>query len=399
MDPVQNNSQNAGEPTRPDQPSGQKLDLKFTRKAINRESWTKTFWSNVKDFLTEKPIKIPRGSEPGVFASQSFGSSFSDNFKDFFLKPIPRSARGKMKSDLLVESQGWFATFWANIRDTIAPRKLPPLKVTSQPVDVPEIWSKNKQFTRVQALSIALHVAVIVLIIVPLLPEFGAPPTQANNSIQTIDLSPYLAKLKMGNKRAGGGGGRADLAPPTRGKLPVFAMKQFTPPELKPPEHPKIVTQAVVMVPPNIKMANPNLPTTGDPISALMNDSMGNGSGSGMGGGTGSGLGSGSDYGVGGGPPTAGENGYGEPECIYCPKPEYSDAGFKLKIQGPVVLDVIIGADGRAKSIHVAKGLGYGLDEMAVKTVRDVWRFKPAMGPNGQPALVRMLIEIDFNLY
>ena len=176
-------------------------------------------------------------------------------------------------------------------------------------------------------------------------------------------------------------------------------MKQMTPPVLKQVEHPKIVTQASLMVPPNIKMANPNFPTTGDPISALTNDSMGNGSGSGMGSGNGSGLGSGSEYGVGGGPPMAGENGYGEPQCLYCPKPEYSDAAFKLKIQGPVVLDVIIDADGHARSVHLSKGLGYGLDEIAEKTVRDVWRFKPAIGPNGQPAMVRMLVEIDFTLY
>jgi protein TonB len=410
MDPEQNNPQSGqespavsgthGPAETSAQTPAQTLDLKFTRTAINRQSWTKSFWSNVKDFLTERPVKVPRGSEPSAFASVSFGSSFSDNFKDFFLRPLPRSARQKANSTLLVESQGWLATFWNNIRDTIAPKKLPPLQVTSEPVDVPEIWSKNKQFTKVQALSLALHVVVIVLIIVPLLPEFMSPPTQANNQpIQTIDLSPYLAKLKMGNKKAGGGGGRPDLAPPTRGRLPVFSMHQITPPELKPPAHPKIVTEASLMVPPNIHMPNPNLPTTGDPISGLVNDSMGNGSGSGMGSGNGSGLGSGSEYGVGGGPPMAGENGYGKPDCLYCPQPQYSDAGFKLKIQGPVVLDIVIGTDGRAKSVHVAKGLGYGLDEEAVKSVRDIWRFKPAIGPNGQPAMVRMLIEIDFHLY
>ena len=401
MDPIQtNSSQPAGRaPTgNPSAPLSQPVSLKFTRTSINRRSWASTFWSNLKDFLTERPIKVRRGSEQGAFATSSFGSSFSDNFKEFFLRPIPRSARGKVRSDLLVDSPGWFATFWNNIRDTVAPRKLPPLELTSEPVDVPEIWSKNQQFTKTQALSVAIHVVVIVLIVIPFLPEFN-PPTQANTPVQTIDLSPYLSRLKMGNKRAGGGGGRPDLAPPTKGKLPVFAMKQITPPVLKQVDHPKIVTQASLMVPPNIKMANPNFPTNGDPISALTNDSMGNGSGSGMGSGNGSGLGSGSEYGVGGGPPMAGENGYGKPDCLYCPTPPYSDAGFKLKIQGPVILDIVIDTEGRARSVHVAKGLGYGLDEAAVKTVRDVWRFKPSIGPNGQPAMVRMEIEIDFHLY
>ncbi|MFZ0641454.1 MAG: energy transducer TonB [Candidatus Acidiferrales bacterium] len=374
------------------------LDLKYTRESTTRQSWFKVFSSNLKEFLTERPGRMRQGSEPSAFASVQFGSSFSENFKEL-LRPIPPSARGKSNSELLVASKGWFASFWENVRDTVAPPKLPPLKVTSEPIDVPEIWTKNKQFTKVQALSLAIHVVVIVLIILPLLPEFMSPPTQANNQpIQTIDLSPYLAKLAVGNKRAGGGGGRANLAPPTRGRLPVFSMRQLTPPEVKPPQQAKLVTQASLVVP-NIHMPTPDLPNTGDPTSALVNDSMGSGSGSGMGSGNGSGLGSGSEYGVGGGPPMAGEDGYSRPDCLYCPQPQYSDAGFKLKIQGPVVLDIVVGTDGRATSVHVDKGLGYGLDEEAVKSVRDIWHFKPAVGPNGQPAIVRMLIEIDFHLY
>ncbi|MGC1107246.1 MAG: energy transducer TonB [Candidatus Acidiferrales bacterium] len=375
------------------------LDLKYTRQAAAPQSWFKTFSSNLKDFLTERPGRMREGSEPSAFASVQFGSSLSENFKEF-LKPIPRSARGNGNSELLIAQKSWLAGFWENIRDTVAPRKLPPLKVTSEPIDVPEIWTKNKQFTKVQALSLAIHVVVIVLIILPLLPEFMSPPTQANNQpIQTINVSQYLPLLKMGNKRAGGGGGRANLAPPTRGKLPPFSMHQITPPEVKPPEHAKLVTQASLMVPPNIKMPSPNMPNIGDPTSAIVNDSMGSGSGGGMGSGNGNGLGSGSEYGVGGGPPMAGENGYSRPDCLYCPTPQYSDAGFKLKIQGPVVLDIIVGTDGRATSVHVDKGLGYGLDQEAVKSVRDIWHFKPAVGPNGQPAIVRMLIEVDFRLY
>lgn len=374
------------------------LDLKLTRKAANRQSGFSVFWSNLKEFLNERPAKVRPGSEPSPFEQEGFGSSLSDNFKEW-LHPLPRSARGKANSELLLSSQSWLATFWQNIRDTIAPKKLPPLEVTSQPVDVPEIWSKNKQFTKVQALSLAIHVVVIVLIVLPLFSGIMSPATQANGTIQQITVSPYLPLLKMGNKRAGGGGGRADAAPTRRGKLPTLSMHQLTPPVAKPLEHPKLMAQASVMVPPNIHMPTPNLPDTGDPTSALINDSMGSGAGSGMGSGNGSGLGSGSDYGIGGGVPTAGENGYGQPGCVYCPDPQYSDAGFKLKIQGEVVLDVIIGVDGRATHVRVVKGLGYGLDEEAVKSASQIWRFKPAIGPNGQPATVRMLIDIDFRLF
>jgi protein TonB len=377
-------------------PDGQPiLDLKLTRYSLGRERWFKLFLSNVKEFLTERPVKVPAGRRSGAFTPVQFGASFADNFKEW-LRPLPPSARRMPNSELLLSSKSWFAAFWENIRDAVAPRKLPPLKVTSAPLPVPEIWSKNQQFTRVQALSFAVHVLVIVLVILPLLPEFLSPPTQA--SVTSIPVSPYLPLLKMGIKKAGGGGGRAGVQPTSRGRLPDFAKNQFTPPENKPIPNPKLPMAATVVVP-DIHMTSPNLPTTGDPLSKLINDSGGAGSGTGLGSGNGAGLGPGEGYGVGGGPPEAGENGYSKPDCLYCPTPPFSDAAFKLKIQGAVVLDAIIGADGRASNIHVAKGLGYGLDENAVKSVRDVWRFKPSIGPDGKPAAVHMLVEVDFNIY
>lgn len=376
-----------------------RLDLKLTRLAVVHESWFALFLSNVKEFLTERPQKVPRGTGPSAFQPARFGSSMSDNFKEL-LRRLPASARRPSDSELLVTSQGWFASFWENIRDTVAPRKLPPLKVTSKPIAVPEIWTPNKQFTKVQALSLAFHVLVIVLIILPLLPDILSPPMQAKIlTVTNLNVSPYLAKLKMGNKKAGGGGGRIGTAPATRGRLPKFSMDQLTPPEVKPPEHAKLQVEPTVMAPPNIRMPTPNLPNNGDPLSNLVNDSMGNGGGTGIGNGNGAGVGPGSQYGIGGGTPNAGENGYGTPICLYCPNPKYSDAGFKLKIQGVVVLDVIIGTDGRAHNIHVSKGLGYGLDEEAVTAVRDIYRFKPSTGPDGQPAAVHMLFEIEFRLY
>lgn len=97
--------------------------------------------------------------------------------------------------------------------------------------------------------------------------------------------------------------------------------------------------------------------------------------------------------------PLAGTKGYTRPLCIHCPDPPYSDEALQAKIQGEVVLDAVIGTDGRAHNIRLVKSLGHGLDEEAIKTARDVWRFKPANGPDGKPAAVRMLIEINFHLY
>jgi TonB family protein len=101
----------------------------------------------------------------------------------------------------------------------------------------------------------------------------------------------------------------------------------------------------------------------------------------------------------GGNTPAAGSKGYSRPTCKYCPVPEYSEQARKLKIQGQVVLDVVVGADGRVHNIKVVRGVGYGLDEKALETVRDKWTFVPANGPDGKPAAVHMLIDVDFHLY
>src|SRR5271163_1570078 len=122
-----------------------------------RESELKSFFSNLKEFLTERPVKVT-ANKSDVFKQPAFGESLNDNLKEFF-KPAPR---GPVNSDLLVNWNAGLGGFWQNLRDIISPPKLAPLKSTSQPVAVPELWSKNTQFTRVQALSLAVHVVILV---------------------------------------------------------------------------------------------------------------------------------------------------------------------------------------------------------------------------------------------
>jgi len=363
----------------------------------------KAFVSNFRDFLVERPIKW-RGKPP-AFAQPEFGGGLADNFREFF-KPAPR---GRVNSGLLINWTGG-TSLWQNLRDLINPPKLPPLEVTSQPVDVPEIWSKNTQFTRVQALSVAFHVLVLVLLIVPLLPELLSPSTTKASDVNVtpIDISPFALKLPAAAKRAGGGGGGGahEELPASRGKLPKFSMTQLTPPSVHPMVNPRLAVTPTVLGPPQLNLPSPNAQNWGDPLAKITNDSNGPGGGAGIGSGSGGGVGSGSGggvgpgygYGTGGGYPSAGTGGYGYPSCLYCPPPQFSDEAVKAKYQGVVYLTVVITPDGRATDIHVAKGLGLGLDEKAVEAVRN-WRFKPAPGPDGKPTSVITTVEVQFRLF
>ncbi|MEI9974137.1 MAG: energy transducer TonB [Ignavibacteriota bacterium] len=77
-------------------------------------------------------------------------------------------------------------------------------------------------------------------------------------------------------------------------------------------------------------------------------------------------------------------------------EPQYSDAARAAKIQGTVTLNVTIGPDGRAHDTVLARGVGFGLDEMAAEAVSD-WTFAPGKR-DGVPVSVQASIEVNFQL-
>ncbi|HEX9760951.1 MAG TPA: energy transducer TonB [Candidatus Acidoferrales bacterium] len=363
------------------------------------------FWANLKDFLTEHPVKTPRGG-PGSFGVTEYSSNFSENLKEFFRR-TPPEARRPGNSRMEVEFKPWYRTLADNLGDVFFPKKLPPLKVTSQPVKVRDIWSKDEDFSRSQALSLTVHAVIIMLIALPIFHQVAMPAAASKSEVIQIDLSPYMTQLPPGEKKAGGGGGGGERnpVPATRGRLPKFSMQQLSPPALARNPDPKLAVEPTVVVPPEIRVPNPALPNYGDPLSALLSNSQGPGSGGGFGSGSGGGVGSGSGPGVGpgwgggigGGAFRAGTGGVGEPSCLYCPDPQFSEEARKAKHQGVVVLRLIVTPDGKATSISVARGLGLGLDEKAIEAVQN-WRFKPAPGPGGKAVPVWVTVEVVFRL-
>jgi periplasmic protein TonB len=271
----------------------------------------------------------------------------------------------------------------------------------------------NVQFTRVQALSLATHVAFVVILLAPMLPGVAVPSGRAIISgaspIYDMTLPVGIEKI-LGHaanaSHGGGSGGERNPETESRGKLPPFNWLVLTPPQVKTPAQPALAATPAIEGPPDLRVVSPDMATWGNPLSRLVNDSSGPGHGGGIGNnccggvgdnGNGRGFGPGVDWGVGDGLPHVG-NGYGEPVCVFCPQPPFSYDAVRSKIQGTVVLAVVISAQGRVTEARVAKGIGYGLDEEAMRAVR-TWRFKPSAGPDGHASAVVMLIEVNFRLF
>ncbi len=77
-------------------------------------------------------------------------------------------------------------------------------------------------------------------------------------------------------------------------------------------------------------------------------------------------------------------------------EPEYTVAAKKAKIQGTVLLSVVVGKNGIVQKVTVERSLDPGLDEKAVQAVK-AWRFSPALR-KGRPVPVQAKIEVNFRL-
>ncbi len=58
------------------------------------------------------------------------------------------------------------------------------------------------------------------------------------------------------------------------------------------------------------------------------------------------------------------------------------------------MLWIVVGVDGAVTDVKVSQGLGQGLHESAVQTVK-TWKFKPAMKA-GKPVPCKVMVEVRF---
>lgn len=292
----------------------------------------------------------------------------------------------------------WIKSLITNIKELINPPKLPPLEVTSKPVEVGSIWGAygGGQSRSLGAAFLIQIGAVALLFLI-----FRTPMVQKKINQVTAIYFPqdYKPKLPPAAQKAagGGGGGMHDPKPVSRGEAPKFAPKTFVPPVMA-------VPQPKLPVVPTITAEAPKIDATqyGDPLAKLSENSGGPGSnglgpghGGGVGPGDGDGYGAGSGGGQGGGAYRIGGD-VSAPILVAKVEPEYSEEARKAKYSGTVLLSIIVGIDGLPRNVHVVRPLGLGLDEKAIEAVMK-WRFRPGM-KGGKPVPTAAQVEVNFRL-
>ena len=83
------------------------------------------------------------------------------------------------------------------------------------------------------------------------------------------------------------------------------------------------------------------------------------------------------------------------PECLSCPEPYYPVGQGSPRMEGQVLLSVLITPEGKPDQIHVLEKLEPSFDRAAIEAVRS-WRFGPAKDADGKFVLVRVPVEVTF---
>jgi periplasmic protein TonB len=242
--------------------------------------------------------------------------------------------------------------------------------------------------------ALGAHAAAIALIFwgVRSHVQFAAPQKMA---MTELTPPPPMAPVKA--DVMGGGGGQKGPTPVSKGELPKLADTQITPPKVPPLVEPKIrMPDPTIEAQKDLKMANSPMPNFGMPNSPLLGASMGNGRGTGIGEGSGTGVGPGLGGNYGGGIKKVG-GGVSAPVVIFSVDPEFSEEARKAKFMGIVTVNLIVDQKGVPENVHVARGVGMGLDEKAVAAVKQ-YKFKPAM-EGGKPVPVELNIEVNFQIF
>jgi periplasmic protein TonB len=254
-----------------------------------------------------------------------------------------------------------------------------------------------------QSASVGIHVATLVMLAFLIEVPKPGPLQKWIPEIPGGKLLSYVPPTNpqiVGRPSTGskGGGGENDPHPATFGRLAPGSSMPIVPPRKIQNDDP-LLPEPPAVFDPNAPSAVPVITDLGLPWMKDKNDSAGPGSGHGYGGGRGDGMGDRNGNGTGEG------NDYGPYAnvvspvvCLYCPEPPYTEEARKNKLQGQMLLQVLVGEDGKAKQVRVLRSLGMGLDESAEHAVYE-WRFAPARDAAKRPVASWVTIETRFQLF
>jgi TonB family protein len=83
-------------------------------------------------------------------------------------------------------------------------------------------------------------------------------------------------------------------------------------------------------------------------------------------------------------------------EILSKEKPIYTEEARAKRIEGEVLIEAVFEATGKIRVLRIVRGLGYGLDDAAVRAAQQI-RFKPEL-KDGQPSDSTAVVHIIFQL-
>jgi protein TonB len=261
--------------------------------------------------------------------------------------------------------------------------------------------------------SVLAHISAVTALVLLLR---GTPSTPTNSTEtqapQQAVPPPRMVFLVTPKVGGGGGGGGNRQSGPIRHAVGIGHDRITLPARQKVPEIAAAARASDVDLGRGLlfldakPLASGTFEQLGLPIGGVsFGTSTGPGSGGGVGTGTGTGIGSGEGPGL--GPGSGGGTGGGvyrpggavsPPSLISQIKPTYTPEALLHKIQGSVVLELVVTREGLPSQIRVTRSLDRGgLDEQAIGAVRQ-WRFAPGR-LGGTPVDVLVTVVLDFSIH
>jgi len=298
------------------------------------------------------------------------------------------------------EASPWITRVRENLRQLFTAVRLTPTSANGAPIHLLKFEPTGRAGSS-QTVSLVTHLAVAIMLFAALA---QGPPRRLNSAaitrVEPLNYLPPRAEqfadaASLGHK---GGGGELNPVPAGRGFFAPHSSVQLAPPRLPDNANHLLAVNATILdeqAPPVVAPVNapgiPWMPADTNSAGPGTEHGIGNGKKGGMGDGSGPDAGDGEGNGL-------RARGGSLPTCLVCPFPVYTDEARHVKVQGPVTLRVLVGADGKASDIRVVRGVGFGLEERAVQSVRS-WKFNPARDANRRAVAAWITIEAVFRLF